>query len=200
MTDDDRSKTPLNQSSTEAGDAPPDATGRGFFAAIIDWLGKSGSQPTRFQKAARDVAERDSLLAYLKYFALANEEQEAAIRQRYPRAMLDWNLLEKRAKAHGIKFSPTAQAHHRAAVLDYLDNPGAPTLIAHKHLTWFAPIRTLDLERNAESWRRYQELCTPLRNRDIAHDHAVRRELPGLLHLPSRQTARTVASRPRPQP
>ena len=132
--------------------------------------------------------------------AFANEEEEAAIRNRYPRAALDWNLLEKRARVHGIVFSVTAQAHHRSAVLDYLDNPGAPTVIAHKHLTWFAPIRTSDLERNAERWHRYRELCTPLRNRDIAHDRAVRGELTGLRHLSPAQAARTVAAQSRPQP
>ena len=106
--------------------------------------------------------------------------------------------MEKRARAHGIAFSVTAQAHHRAAVLDYLDNPGAPTLIAHKHLTWFAPIQTRDLERNADNWRRYQAMCTPLRNRDITHDRAVRRDLTGLRDLSPAQDARRVLARPQP--
>lgn len=200
MSDDDRTKTPLKQPSKAAGDVHPDATGRAFFAAIIDWFRRSGSQIRHFQLAARHVAERNNLLTYLQYFALANEEQESAIRQRYPHAILDWNLLEKRARAHGIRFSPTAQAHHRAAILDYLDNPDAPTLIAHKHLTWLAPVGSPDPKRSAEYWRRYQDLCAPLANRDIAHDRAVRQELSASSHLPSLQATRTVAARPRPQP
>jgi hypothetical protein len=199
MTHDD-DKNPSQTVDTGTGANAPDATAGSFAAAITAALRKFGASRNRFKAAADEAANRESLLAYLRYFALANEEQEDAIRQRYPRAMLDWNQLEKRARAHGIAFSVTAQAHHRAAVLDYLDNPGASTLIAHKHLTWFAPIRTSDLERNADNWRRYQAMCTPLRRRDIAHDRTVRGELTGLRHLPSLQAARAVAARPRPHP
>ena len=200
MTHDDKNSTPSSTVKASVDASPPDATVNAFAAALMAGIGKLGTWRDRFQKAADEAAVRDSLLAYLRYRALANEEQEDAIRKRYPRAVLDWNQLEKRARAHGIAFSVTAQAHHRAAVLDYLDNPGASTLIAHKHLTWFAPIRTRDVERNADNWRRYQELCAPLRCRDIAHDRAVRGELTGMRHLPSLQAARSVAARPRPQP
>ena len=200
MTHDDKNTTPSSTVKASTDNSSPDATVNAFAAALMAGIGKLGTWRDRFQKAADEAAVRDSLLAYLRYRALANEEQEDAIRKRYPRAVLDWNQLEKRARAHGVVFSVTAQAHHRAAVLDYLDNPGASTLIAHKHLTWLAPIRTRDLERNAESWCRYQEICAPLRNRDIAHDRAVRGELTGMRHLPSLQAARSVAARPRPQP
>ncbi len=199
MTHDD-DKNPNRNVDAGTGTSPPDATAGAFAAAITAGLRKFGASRNRFKEAADEAANREGLLAYLRYLALVNEEQKDAIRRRYPRAMLDWNQLEKRARAHGIAFSVTAQAHHRAAVLDYLDNPGASALIAHKHLTWCAPIRTSDLERNADNWRRYQEMCTPLRNRDIAHDRAVRGELTALRHLPSRQAAYTVAAQPRPQP
>ena len=200
MTHDDKNTTPSSTVKASTDNSSPDATVNAFAVALMAGIGKLGTWRDRFQKAADEAAVRDSLLAYLRYRALANEEQEDAIRKRYPRAVLDWNQLEKRARAHGVVFSVTAQAHHRAAVLDYLDNPGASTLIAHKHLTWFAPIRTHDVERNADNWRRYQDMCTPLRNRDVAHDRAVRGELTGMRHLPSLQAARSVAARPRPQP
>ena len=96
-------------------------------------------------------------------------------------AMLDWNALEARARYHGITFSVTAQAHHRAAVLDYLDNPDAPTLISGKHLSWLAPINVYatDPTRHAKNWDRYFAMCQPMQNRDFDHDHAVRARLMG---------------------
>ena len=200
MTHDDQSTTSTDTLSTNLDSHAADAIAGAFVAALRAGLGTSGPIRSWFQTAANEAAERDSLLAYLRYMALANEEQEDAIRNRYSRATLDWNQLEKRARAHGIAFSVTAQAHHRAAVLDYLDNPGAPTLISHKHLTWFAPIRTSDMRQNAENWNRYQELCVPLRHRDIAHDRAVRGELMGVRRPPARQAAATVAARARAQP
>jgi hypothetical protein len=200
MTEDDQTNASTNTGVASADAGPPNATAGAFAAALMAGLRKFGALRNQFKEAADEAASRDTLLAYLRYWALANDEQEAAIRNLYPRAELDWNKLEKRARAHSIAFSVTAHAHHRAAVLDYLDNPGASTLIAHKHLTWFAPIQTNDLQRNADNWRRYQEMCTPLRNRDIAHDRAVRSDLTELRHLPSRQAAYTVAARPRPQP
>jgi hypothetical protein len=198
MTHDDHNVTPDGKVDTGTAANPPDATAGAFAAAITAGFRPFGAIRNWFQTAANEAAERDSLLAYLRYMALANEEQEDSIRKRYPRAELNWNQLEKRARAHGIAFSVTAQTHHRAAVLDYLDNPGVATVITHKHLTWFAPIRTRDLERNADNWRRYQAMCVPLRHRDIAHDRAVRGELTGLRHLPSLQAARAVAAQPRP--
>ena len=199
MTHDDHNR-PSTKLSTGPDSRAPDVTGGAFAAALTAGRSTFAAWRNWFKQAADEAAHRDSLRAYLRYMALANEEQEDAIRNRYSRATLDWNQLEKRARAHGIAFSVTAQAHHRAAVLDYLDNPGAPTLIAHKHLTWFAPIRTSDMRQNADNWRKYQELCVPLRHRDIAHDRAVRGELTGLRHLPSQQAAQTVAARARPQP
>ncbi len=199
MTHDDQNNTSRSTLVTCSDAGPPDATAGAFAAAFEAASRKFGTWHDQFQKAAHKAAARDTLLAYLYYMGIANEEQEDAIRKRYPRATLDWNQLENRARVHGIAFSVTAQAHHRAAVLDYLDNPGAATLIAHKHLTWFAPIRTRDLQRNADNWRRYQELCIPLRERDIAHDRAVRGRLTSLWQLPSLQGARAVAGRPRPQ-
>jgi hypothetical protein len=197
----DDQNTALNRAvDTGTGNKTTDATATAFAAALKAGFATSAAMRAWFQQAATEAAERDSLLAYLLYLALVNDEQEEAISRRYPRAVLDWNQLEKRARAHGIVFSVTAQAHHRAAVLDYLDHPNAATLIAHKHLTWFAPIRTQDLKQNAENWRRYQQLCTPLRNRDVSHDRAVRSALTGLRHIPSEHAARTVAARPRAQP
>lgn len=200
MTHDDQHTPSTGKLSAGPEGSAPDVTGGAFAAALTAGLGTFGAWGNWFKQAADEAAHRDSLRAYLRYMALANQEQEDAIRNRYSRATLDWNQLEKRARAHGIAFSVTAQAHHRAAVLDYLDNPGAATLIAHKHLTWFAPIRTNDMRDYAENWRKYQELCVPLRQRDIAHDRAVRGELMTLRPLPSRQAAQTVAARARPQP
>lgn len=74
--------------------------------------------------------------------AEAREEQaaEAALQQRYPNAILKWNEMERRARRHGIKFPPAAQAHHRAAILEFLDNPDAPTYLTPMHATWFYAI------------------------------------------------------------
>ncbi len=69
-----------------------------------------------------------------------DEEQahETAIQEKYRGAVAQWNELEARAKAHGIRFSSTAQAHHRAAILDYLDHPEAPTHVTHCMTTWLS--------------------------------------------------------------
>jgi hypothetical protein len=70
------------------------------------------------------------------------EEQaaEAALQKLYPKAVLQWNQMEQRARKHGIKFSPLAQAQHRAAILDFLDNPDALTHLTPMHATWFFAI------------------------------------------------------------
>ncbi len=148
MTHDDQNNTTSFTLDTGADTDRPDATGAAFAAAITAGLRKVGGWRDRFRR--RPPTRRRSGTPCSPTSAtwrLPTKEQEDAIRNRYPRAALDWNRLQKRARAHGIAFSVTAQAHHRAAVLDYLDNPGAPTVIAHKHLTWFAPIRTSDLQR-----------------------------------------------------
>ena len=148
MTHDDQNTPSTSTLSTGPEASAPDATGGAFAAALTAGLGKFGAWGNQFQKAADEAAARDTLLAYLRYMALANEEQEDAIRNRYPRATLDWNQLEKRARAHGIAFSVTAQAHHRAAVLDYLDNPGAadPDRAQASHLVRADPDRRLAAE------------------------------------------------------
>lgn len=178
-----------------------DFSGAAFAAAIAEAFGRFRFPFGRLSSADEDVAgSHDDLEAYMRAFALANAAQEAAIRARYAQAELDWPALEARAAAHGIAFSSTAEAHHRAAILDYLDHPGAPTLISHKHMSWCHPIPTTDPDRSLTNWTRHLALCRPLADRDIAYHHAVRAELAGLRHLPPREAAMTAAALPRPQP
>ena len=96
MTHDDHDAPPSSTVNASANTSSPDATVNAFAAAITAGLHTFGAWRDRFQKAADEAAVRDSLLAYLRYRALANEEQEDAIRKRYPRAVLDWNQLETR--------------------------------------------------------------------------------------------------------
>jgi hypothetical protein len=68
------------------------------------------------------------------------EQKESLILAKYPDALLHRKSLEERAAAHGVRFSSSARAHHRAAILDHLDNPDAPTPVNYVHLTWSHPI------------------------------------------------------------
>ena len=117
--------------------AREDFSGAAFAAAIAEALGRIRSWLDWFGAAAEDVAGDcdESLEAYMRAFALANAAQEAAIRQRFADAGLDPSALAARARAHGIAFSSTAEAHHRAAILDYRSvrtdahQPQAPVLV-----------------------------------------------------------------------
>jgi hypothetical protein len=90
------------------------------------------------------VQTRDSRQAFDPALSVAEsrEEQahEEALRQRYPNAMLQWNEMERRAAQHRVKFSAHAEAHHRAAILEFLDNPDLPTALTPMHATWFHAI------------------------------------------------------------
>lgn len=79
-------------------------------------------------------------LALLEAEAREERAAEAALQQRYPNAILKWNEMKRRAQQHGIKFLPAAQAHHRAAILEFLDNPDAATYLTPMHATWFCAI------------------------------------------------------------
>lgn len=175
--------------------SPPNGAGAAFAAALdLGPLFRSW-----FRDTAAEAAHR-YLIAYLMYRRMLDEQQEDELRRHYPRGSIDAAEIEARARAHGITFSVTAQLHHRAAILDYLDNPGAPTLISSKHLSWMAPTETADLDAHAENWRRYFALCQPLQRRDIAHDRALRSEFAGLPQRPAVEAAERLTAMPRSQP
>jgi len=67
----------------------------------------------------------------------AEEAAEAQILQRYAGAVFHAAELDRRAKAHGVMFVPALRAEYRAAILDFLDNPDAPTPLTGMHMTWF---------------------------------------------------------------
>jgi hypothetical protein len=67
----------------------------------------------------------------------AEEAAEARILQRYAGAAFYTAELERRAKARGVIFAPALRAEYRAAILDFLDNPDAPTPLTGMHMTWF---------------------------------------------------------------
>lgn len=48
---------------------------------------------------------------------------DAELHRRYPNAMFHERELAERAQAHGVRLSPFDSPHHRAALLDYLDDP-----------------------------------------------------------------------------
>jgi hypothetical protein len=62
---------------------------------------------------------------------------EAALKEKYRNAIFNWNEIEARAKKHAVYFSPSCEGHHRAAILDFLDNPQMPTRLNSMHMTWF---------------------------------------------------------------
>ena len=72
--------------------------------------------------------------------AEAQERAEAEMRRRFSEGPVDWHELEQRARNHGVKFAHCARAHHRAALLDFLDNPDAPSPLTYMHMTWIIPI------------------------------------------------------------
>lgn len=64
------------------------------------------------------------------------QTHEEALRRRY-NANFHQAEIDVRAARHRIKFSLTALPHHRAAVLDFLDDPTAPTHLTPMHASWF---------------------------------------------------------------
>ena len=70
----------------------------------------------------------------------AQIKTEAELQARFASAVHQRLELERRAQAHGITFALIAQPHHRAALLDFLDNPTAPTLLNYMHMTWVSAI------------------------------------------------------------
>lgn len=76
-------------------------------------------------------------LAELQRDQEIDDADEAALRCKYAHAIFQRNDLERRAAEHGVWFGPQAQAHHRAAILDFLDDPTQPTNLNFKHSTWF---------------------------------------------------------------
>jgi hypothetical protein len=63
---------------------------------------------------------------------------DEALRRRYPDAILRHAEFELRARAHGVRFSPHMAAHHVAAFLDYLDDPGSVAPSAFQALNFQA--------------------------------------------------------------
>jgi hypothetical protein len=120
---------PVNTSAA----SQPDGAAAAFIAAITDTM---KSLRDWFRGAAIETATVAEREPGPNLDHDSTDPHETAIRLRYADAALHWNQLNARALAHGVSFSLTAQAHHRAAILDALDDPHAPTLLTHKHLTW----------------------------------------------------------------
>ncbi len=77
--------------------------------------------------------------AFWEYVADRSEAEKAVEREllcRYPDASSNARLLDARAQGHGVVFSDAALPHHRAAILDHLDNPETPTILTPSQLTW----------------------------------------------------------------
>ena len=131
MTHDDRPTDPGPV--TDTGSRAPDGAVAAFVPAIGAGLSLVGSWRSWFRAAAAEVGidQQDAAI---------DDDQDAALRNRYAHATLQWNKLAGPARRHGVAFSLTAEAHHRAAVLDLLDDLDAPTLLVHRHLTWVQPI------------------------------------------------------------
>ena len=72
--------------------------------------------------------------------ANAQIKTEAELQARYASAVHQRPDLEHRAQAHGITFALIARPHHRAALLDFLDNPTALTPLNYMHMTWITAI------------------------------------------------------------
>ena len=65
------------------------------------------------------------------------ETAEAAIKRKYANSLFQTEDIRRRAAEHGVIFSVLATHAHRAAILDFLDNPNAPTPLHAMHMTWF---------------------------------------------------------------
>lgn len=111
----------------------------------------------------------------------AHQASEVAIKRRYAHAYFRREELDARAKRHGVDFSFMTSHAHRAAMLDFLDNPNAPTLLNSMHMTWFRGIdangvptqsRVHPVNRAIYNWNaRDVERMRP--RGDPNHDHAV---------------------------
>ena len=166
MTHDDRPKEPCPPAA--AGPRAADGAGAAFGAAIRGGLRLFGSWRSWFRGAAEEIViDREDIDI--------NDACDAALRKRYAHAAVQWNRLAARARRHGVVFSLTAEALHRAAVLDMLDDPDASSLLAHNHLTWVQPIDedgypdkspTHPAARAIYRFKsqRYPSLCPPERN------------------------------------
>jgi hypothetical protein len=75
--------------------------------------------------------------------AAEQREEDAAddeLQRRYPNAIFQTRELERRAAEHGVKFAPFAHPHHRAAILDFLDNPHVSLPLTPRHATWVCAV------------------------------------------------------------
>jgi hypothetical protein len=69
-----------------------------------------------------------------------NNAQGAGVHLWRMDAAVPWNDLNTEAQSNGVAFSIAAKVHHRAALLDALDDPFAPTPLTHRQLTFVQPI------------------------------------------------------------
>ena len=118
--------------------APTEAAPTDSAAALVHLFRECARQLRRalWLLNGRPGADPDVLAAEQR----EDEERERELRRRYPDAIFRTREFEERARQHGIKFCPLAQPHHRAAILEFLDNPGAPKLLSSMHATWFQAI------------------------------------------------------------
>ena len=106
------------------------ASFNGLFTARDEVFQKAPAESLRYRQRLREESE-------------ARKIAETTIAKKYWSASFELPQLEARAKARGVKFLPMATGPHQAAILDFLDDPSAPTPLNSMHMTWFIGV-TLD--------------------------------------------------------
>jgi hypothetical protein len=99
----------------------------GVFAAMGEVCSKERHVSSKYPQRLREEAE-------------ARDEAEATIDAKYWYATFEPGKIEARAKALGVRFLSMATGAHRAAILDFIENPDAPTPLNSMHMTWFSGI------------------------------------------------------------
>ena len=159
--------------------------------------------PRRAEEPAVDAAA-ESLRRYWE-----RRDNERALDEEYSdRMRYNWTLIDERTKAHGVSFSVHATRVERAAILDFLDNPSAPTLLRDRHTFLFEGMgangrpshlmsHTVNRAKHRISSREFPTIFPPERNGWTAeqwrnHDSALRGS-------PQRPAAATIGA-PTPSP
>jgi len=125
------------------------------FGLLRRALGPSNVWAMSEEEAARVQAEFELL-----------ERRDRALRDKYASAISRLPELARRAQEHGVAFTVGTAPYKRAAILDFLDNPNAPTDLDITHFTSCYPSPSLPRDERARMHEQLFDLRRALMQRD----------------------------------
>ena len=112
----------------------------------------------------RVMSEEEARLVQAEFELL--ERRDRALREKYAFAISRLPELARRAQEHGVAFTLGTAPYRRAAILDFLDNPNAPTDLDITHFTSCYPSPSLPKDEQARMHERLSDLRRALMQRD----------------------------------